>query len=68
MSDLTCSMCSEAISEERAIVGDAAVICPECVWMCVDILAERGEARPTDGDEFDEKSEIHPRGSIPPPK
>lgn len=68
MSDVTCSMCSEVVPEARAIVGENAVICVDCVWMCVDILDERGERRPTEVDEYDEKSEVHPRGTIPPPK
>lgn len=65
-------MCGEGVEEGRAIAGDSGVICVECVWMCVDILEERGEKRPARStanleDEFDEKSEVHPRGTVPPP-
>jgi ATP-dependent protease Clp ATPase subunit len=66
--DVTCSFCGERVSDERAIVGDAAAICPQCVWMCADILEERGEKRQEL--EFDdaETSQIIERGSLPPPK
>jgi len=49
-------------------MGDAAAICPQCVWMCADILEERGEKRQEL--EFDdaETSQIIERGSLPPPK
>lgn len=68
MSQVTCSMCGEPTTPERAIAGDAAVICVDCVWMCVDILDERGENRPDLADEFEETSKVHPRGTVPPPK
>jgi len=71
VSDLVCSMCGEPITPERAIIGDAGAICVDCVWMCVDILDERGEKRPTmfdSGFEAEETSQVYERGTLPPPK
>ncbi|HEX7604651.1 MAG TPA: ClpX C4-type zinc finger protein [Polyangiaceae bacterium] len=68
MSDIHCSMCGEPVAPDRAIVGDTGSICVDCVWMCVDILDERGEKRPEDADdEFEETSKVYEKGSIPPP-
>lgn len=71
-------MCGESAPPDRAIVGDTGAICVDCVWMCVDILEERGEQRPAlDSDtgedqpafdEFEETSKVHDRGTFPPPK
>jgi hypothetical protein len=64
-------MCGEGTAPERAIVGDAGAICVDCVWMCVDILEERGEKRPEDHSndfEADETSQVYERGTLPPPK
>lgn len=67
-------MCGESAVPDRAIVGDTGAICVECVWMCVDILEERGEKRPDadaevePSDDFDETSKVHDRGTFPPPK
>ena len=62
-------MCGEPAAPERAIVGDTGAICVDCVWMCVDILDERGEKRPQDDDgEFEETSKVHERATLPPPK
>lgn len=69
MSDVVCSMCGETAAPARAIVGDTGAICVECVWMCVDILDERGEKRPEDVfADFEETSKVHERGTLPPPK
>jgi hypothetical protein len=75
VSDVVCSMCGEPTAPDHAIIGDAGAICVACVWMCVDILEERGEKRPSEsartlGGEFDdeETSQVYERGSIPPPK
>ena len=65
--EVICSMCGEGTTEDRGIVGDNAVICVECVWMCADILEERGEKRPTGLGDFDDTSKVHPRGTVPPP-
>ena len=62
-------MCGEPAAPDRAIVGDTGAICVDCVWMCVDILDERGETRPEDAaDDYDETSKVHERGTLPPPK
>lgn len=68
VSEVTCSMCGDAAPEERAILGDKGAICVDCVWMCVDILDERGERRPAAGD-FDpeETSKVYDRSTFPPP-
>ncbi len=70
MENVVCSMCGESAAPDRAIVGDTGAICVDCVWMCVDILEERGEKRPDPDafDEFEETSKVHDRGTFPPPK
>lgn len=42
MSDKWCSFCGKGTGEvEYLIPGPTVFICPECVWLCVDIMAAK---------------------------
>jgi ATP-dependent Clp protease ATP-binding subunit ClpX len=39
-----CSFCKKSQDEVRKLIaGSTVFICDECVWLCVEILAESGE-------------------------
>ena len=47
MSEITCSFCGKTRSQVKALVsGPAMYICDECIFLCLDILEEKGIRAP----------------------